>query len=223
MLERVAEDLWVESRPLRFFGVECGTKMTVARLASGGLFVHSPIALDEPTRRAVDDLGSVTAIVAPSLFHHLFVGEWARAYPNASLSCCPGLDKKRNDIAWTGILGDEPRTEWNGEIDQVFFGARTMENEVVFFHRKSKTIISCDFMFNLASHPSALTRTVAFLLGQRQPGPTFLEHLMIRKRAAARDQIDRIVAWNAERVLLAHGAAIDHDGSESIRRAYRWL
>ena len=43
MLDRLAEDLWVEARPLRFFGVEMGTRMTVVRLADGGLWVHSPV------------------------------------------------------------------------------------------------------------------------------------------------------------------------------------
>lgn len=223
MLERIADDVWVEPRPLRFFGVETGTRMTVVRLQGGGLFVHSPVALDTATREAVDALGPVTAIVAPSLFHHLYVGEWASAYPGASLSSCPGLQKKRNDVAWSRVLDDEPAAEWKGELEQVFFGARTMENEVVFFHRKSKTIISCDFIFNLSSHPSGLTRFVARLLGQREPGATLLERIMIKNRVAAREQIGRMVAWGAERIVLAHGDIVESNGAEVVQRAYRWL
>src|SRR5262249_10964304 len=152
MLERIADDVWIEHRPLRFLGVETGTRMTVVRLRSGGLFVHSPVALDTHTRETVDALGPVTALVAPSRFHHLYVAEWPRAYPNASLSASPGLEEKRKDVTWTRILGDEPEAEWRGDLEQVFFGALPIENEVVFFHRKSNTIISSDLMFNLASH-----------------------------------------------------------------------
>jgi hypothetical protein len=223
MLERLSEDMWIARRPLRFLGVETGTRMTVVRLAGGGLFVHSPVALDAETREAVDALGRVEALVAPSLFHHLYIGEWARAYPNASLSACPGLQKKRKDLSWGAVLTDEPEAQWKGEIEQVSFSARTMENEVIFFHRKSKTIVSCDFIFNLASHPSQLTRIVARLLGQREPGATLLERVMIRKRAAAREQIDRVVAWGAERIVLAHGDIIESNATEVVRRAYRWL
>ena len=223
MFERIADDVWIEPRPLRFFGVETGTKMTVVRLQSGGLFVHSPVALDAATRDAVDALGPVAAIVAPSRFHHLYVGEWARAYPGASLSACPGLETKRKDVAWSGVLGDEPEAAWKGELDQVFFGARPMENEVIFFHRKTKTIISCDFMFNLATHPSGLTRAVAFVMGQREPGTTLLERVLIRNRVAARDQIGRVVAWGADRIVVAHGAVIESNGSELVRTAYHWL
>lgn len=223
MLERISEDVWIERRPLRFLGVETGTRMTVVRLADGGLFVHSPVALDAKTREAVDALGHVKALVAPSLFHHLFIGEWARAYPNASLSACPGLEKKRKDMSWSAILSDEPEAQWKGELEQVAFTACTMENEIIFFHRKSKTIISCDFIFNLSTHPSRLTRVVARLLGQREPGATVLERMMIRNRVAAREQIDRVVAWGAERIVLAHGDIIESNGTEVVRRAYQWL
>jgi Domain of unknown function (DUF4336) len=223
MLEPLSDDVWIERRPLRFFGVETGTRMTVVRLAGGGLFVHSPVALDAKTREAVDALGPVEAVVAPSLFHHLYVAEWAAAYPGASFSACPGLDKKRKDLAWSAVLNDEPEAQWRGELDQAFFGARTMENEVIFFHRKSKTIVSCDFIFNLASHPSQLTRVVARLMGQREPGATLLERVMIRDRVAAREQIDRVIAWGADRIVLAHGDIIESNGTAVVQRAYEWL
>lgn len=223
MLQRIADDVWIEHRPLRFFGVETGTRMTVVRLTDGGLFVHSPVALDAKTREAVDALGPVKALVAPSLFHHLYIGEWSRAYPNASLSACPGLEKKRKDLNFTAVLNDAPEAHWKGDLEQVFFSARTMENEVVFFHRKSKTIVSCDFIFNLRSHPSRMTRMAALLMGQHEPGATLLEHVMIRKRDAAREQIGRVVAWGAERILLAHGDIIESNGAEIVRRAYEWL
>ena len=83
MLKPFAEHVWTESRRAKFLGVETGTRMTVVRLSDGGLFVHSPVALDLETRREVDALGEVRAVVAPSVFHHLFVGEWMAAYPKA--------------------------------------------------------------------------------------------------------------------------------------------
>jgi hypothetical protein len=223
MLERIAEDLWVEARRLRFFGVETGTRMTLVRLADGGLFVHSPVSLDGETREAIDALGRVKALVAPSRLHHLYVGEWSQAYGDAVLCAIPGLERKRPELPWHRILGDEPEPEWRGEIDQVFFTARSLENEVVFFHRASRTLICADMIFNLADHPSFFTRAVARLIGNRKPGPTFLERMLIRDRAAAREQIGRMLAWNADRIVLAHGAIIETGGHEVLRRAYAWL
>jgi hypothetical protein len=136
---------------------------------------------------------------------------------------CPGLERKRSDLSWSGVLGDEPEAAWRGEIDQVFFGARSFENEVVFFHRPSRTLICADLVFNLASHPSRLTRIVAWLIGNRKPGATLLERVLIRRRAAARDQIGRMLAWDPDRIVLAHGDIVETGGREVLRRAYAWL
>jgi hypothetical protein len=223
MLDALADGLWTTTRPQRFFGIETGTRMNVVRLTEGGLFVHSPVRLDPGLRAAVDGLGPVAAIVAPSLFHNLYAAEWKAAYPAAVLCCCPGLDKRRPNIPWDRVLGDAPEPEWRADLDQVFFGARTMENEVVFFHRASRSILLCDAVFNLYTHPSLLTRLSAVVMGATKPGATWLEHVMIRRRAEARAQVDRMLAWNAERIVLAHGDMIPTGGTEVLRRAYAWL
>ncbi len=43
----VNDSLWVAQIPLRTYGLEIGTRMTVCRLSSGDLWVHSPIKPDE--------------------------------------------------------------------------------------------------------------------------------------------------------------------------------
>jgi hypothetical protein len=222
-LQPLAERLWVETRKLRFLGVETGTRMTVVKLDGGGLFVHSPVSLREDTRTAVDALGAVEAVVASSGFHHLYVSEWSEAYPDAKLYACPGLERKRDDVAWDGVLGDEPEATWQGQLDQVFFGARKLESEVVFFHRASGTLVCSDLLFHLDRHPSALTRFVARVIGNRGPSATRLERLMIRDRAAAREQVDHMLAWKADRIVLAHGEMVETGGHDVLRSAFAWL
>src|SRR5689334_5696350 len=100
VMQQLEDDLWVESRSLRFMGLETGTRMTVVKLSSGKLFVHSPVSLTDPLKDEIAKLGEVAAIVAPSKFHHLYVGEWTRAHPNAVVCPCPTLERKRTDIAW---------------------------------------------------------------------------------------------------------------------------
>ncbi|HEU4538692.1 MAG TPA: DUF4336 domain-containing protein [Polyangiaceae bacterium] len=217
-----APELFTSERPLRFLGVETGARMTVVRLRDG-LVVHSPAPLTPVLRAEVDALGPVKAIVAPSLFHHLGVKSWLEAYPGVLSFACPGLERKRSDLPWGRILGDAPEPEWVGELDQVFFRARSLENEVVFHHPASRTLICADAVFNLGHHPSTFTRLVAFVLGARRPGATLLERVMIRDRRGAREQIDRMLAWNVERIVLSHGPLIESGGHEVLRRAYEWL
>jgi hypothetical protein len=223
VLQPIAPDVWVDARPLRFFGIETGTRMTVVRLAGGELVIHSPVQLDADTRAEIDRLGDVRAILAPSLFHHLSVGQWIEAYPEAKALACDGLQRKRADLPWAGVLGDDPDAIWAGQLQQVHFSARTLENEVVFYHPGSRTMVCADAVFNLGSHPSALTRCVAWALGNRRPGATLLERIMIRRREAAREQVDRMLAWPFERIVLAHGDIVEHGAKQVLARAYAWL
>jgi hypothetical protein len=110
-----------------------------------------------------------------------------------------------------------------GELEQVLFAARLLENEVVFFHPGTRTTICADAVFNLATHPSRWTRLVARLLGNRGPGATWVERFLVRDRKAARAQVDRMLPWDIERIVLAHGAIVERGGREVLRRAYAWL
>lgn len=222
VLERFAEDVWVLPRPQRFWGLETGTRMTIVRLGDGSLFVHCPVALDAETRRAVDALGPVKAVVAPSLYHHLYVGEWMSAYRGTAFFACPGLETKRSDLAWTSVLGDALRDEWAADLDQAPLTAR-FEHEVVFFHRKTRTFICADALLNLSRHPSRVTRLAALLMANTGPGKGYLERVAVRDRALCREQIDRILEWDVDGVVLAHGGLIEHGGRAAIRNAYAWV
>jgi len=82
-LRALARDLWCLDADLRVqAGFHLPIRMTVIRLADGGLWLHSPVAIDEATAAAIDALGPVRHIVAPNLLHHLFAGaaaeRWSR-------------------------------------------------------------------------------------------------------------------------------------------------
>lgn len=222
MLTQWADNVFTEPRKMKFFGVETGTRMSVVRLAKGGLFVLSPVALTDETRREIDALGEVRAVVAPSVFHHVFVGQWMAAYPKAVFAACPGLEWKRTDLAFNCVLGDQPHPIWADDLQQVYFSARR-ENEIDFFHKESGTLLVTDALLNLSTHPQLSTRLVARLMGNTAPGFGWMEPIMVRDRKLARRQVDRMLEWSFHRIILAHGALVTSDGPEVLRRAYAWL
>lgn len=222
MLQPFADGMWTLTRSQRFWGLETGTRMTIIRLSSGGLFVHCPVALDPATRAAVDALGPVGAVVAPSLFHHLYVGDWLEAYPAAGFFACPGLERKRADLRWDGVLGETPHELWSADLDQAWFTAR-FEHEVVFFHRATRTLVCADALLNLSRHPSVTTRFVAALMGNTAPGKGWPERIAVRDRRLGRRQVERILEWDIQRIALAHGEPVERDGAAVVRDAYRWL
>jgi len=217
-------DLWIAERPQRFYGLEVGTKMSAIRLADGSLLLHSPVALDARLRAELDAIGPVRFAVAPNRVHHLYAGRVAETYPDARLWVGPGVERKRPDLVYVDVLGDEAPAEWRGQVDQVFFRGRPYENEVVFFHRRSRTLIICDLAFNIGPEAALPTRWLMRLIGSYgRFGPSTLDPWLIRDRAAARASLERILAWDFDRVVVAHGDVLEHGGHHALRRGYRWL
>jgi hypothetical protein len=220
----LAENLWVAERPQSFYGLPVGTRMTVIRLAGGRLLLHSPVALDPELRAELDALGRVRYVVAPNRVHHLYAGAVAGHYPGTRLWVAPGLDRKRPDLAFEAVLDDRAPEEWRDEIEQVFFRGRPYENEVTFFHRASRTLILCDLAFNFGPRTAAPTRWLMTLLrSYGRLGPSTLDPWLIRDRRAARESLQRILAWDFDRVVVAHGEVQERGGREILRQGYAWL
>jgi len=217
-------DLWVTETPLRFLGLEVGTRMTTIRLPNGDLLLHSPVRLDEELRRKIQALGRVAYLIAPNKLHHLFLDDWITAFPDAALHLAPGLDSKRKDLLPAGILGDTPDPAWAEVLDQVALQGFSFANEVVFFHKPSRTLILTDTAFNVGPEAVPATRFFFKLNGvYDRVSPTILEKMLIRDRTAFRAGMERILAWPFERIIVGHGAVKESGGREELTRGYDWL
>lgn len=225
MLRQVDADLWVAEHPHRYLGFHIGTRMTVIRLADGSLLVHSPVRLDEATRTSLDKLGPVKHVVAPNRFHHLFVSDYPKNYPDAKIYAAPGLDTKRRDLHFDVILGDNPLPAWGGQIDQILFRAFGALNETIFFHRRSRTALFTDLMFNVNHSDSALTRVVLRLdggFGGLAVPRTF--RLLIRMhRQLALSALACILEWDFDRLTVAHGDIVERGAKTAMRNAWSFL
>ncbi|HVH18271.1 MAG TPA: DUF4336 domain-containing protein [Myxococcota bacterium] len=223
-LRQLGPEIWVADRPQSFYGLVVGTRMTVMRLKDGSLLLHSAVQLDPGLRKELDALGPVRYVVAPNRVHHLYAGDVAKSYPESRLWIGPGLETKRPDLVYEAILGDEAPAPWRGQVDQVFFAGRPYENEVVFCHRESRTLILCDLAFNFREGTHPVTRfLMSMILSYGYFGPSRLDPLLIRDRAAARASLERILAWDFDRVIVAHGDVLERGGRQLLREGYAWL
>jgi hypothetical protein len=224
-LEPLAPDLWGATRPLPLAVGDVGARMTVVRLAGGDLVLISPVRLDAPTREAVDRLGRVRWLVGPNRVHHLFLGDWARAHPEAELCAAPGLERKRRDLDFRHVLEEGRPVPWaSPDLAYLVVEGAPILNEVVFLHRPTRTLVLTDLAFNLL--PGAPNRARIFhrLVGATgRFGPHRLVRLGLLGRRAARRSIDRILEWDFDRVIVAHGAVLESDGRRYVREAFAFL
>lgn len=209
--------------PFRFGGVEAGARMTIARLQNGDLWLHSPIDLAPDLRRELDALGPVRFIVAPNKYHYLSLHEYSLAFPDAQLFAAPGLMEAQKELRFHAELQDEAPLEWRDEIEQMVFKGSLIAEEVAFFHRASRTLILTDLSVNLCGERPPLTRLLARLLDVRHLAPSRLYRLLMRDKASARASVQRILAWDFDRVIISHGDIVSRGGRRAVRRAFAWL
>jgi len=224
MLTRLDEGLWTaEGEPIDFLGFPYEIRMTVVRLGDGSLWLHSPVQISGPLREAVDALGPVRHLVTPNKLHHLFLRDWKEAYPDAKLWAPPGLARRRPSLSFDGELGDEPEPGWADVLDQrVVRGSWAME-EVIFFHRPTRTLVLGDLIEN--HRPERFTpgkRRIARL--NRMFGDTPINwRVTFWNRGPARETMREVLGWEPRRVVVMHGPCIDRNAGEELRRAFRWL
>jgi hypothetical protein len=219
------DGLWTAPRAHTVLGLSIGTRMSVVRLAAGPLWLHSPVALDAQTRAALDPLGPVRFLVAPNRFHHTYLREAREVYPEAKIFGAPGLAEKRRDIAFEAILSDSPQPEWAHEIDQQVMRGVPLLNEVAFLHKASRTLILTDLAMNIRGGSPLWQRFGARLLGLygKLAPPPEVRWLMLRDRKALRSSIERIMAWDFGRVVVAHGEVWERGGKAALQAGYAWL
>jgi hypothetical protein len=215
-MRQLATGVWVLERDQGFFGLEIGTRMTVLSVG-GDLLVHSPVGVD-PNRIA--HLGNPRWVLAPNLFHHLYVGPWADAGLEAWGA--KGLPEKRPDVRFAGVpeAGTSP---FGDEVVVLPLSCFPLVNEVVVLHRPSRTLVVTDLLFNLPPTAPLLTR-IAMRCACGYPGcrSTLIERIGM-KRKIARAELATILSHDFDRVILAHGDVVETGGKKAFADAYAWL
>ncbi|WP_437682543.1 DUF4336 domain-containing protein [Sorangium sp. So ce131] len=224
MLRAIAEDVWAYGGNIKMPFGRLPSRTTVVRRADGGLVIHSPLAFDDAAAREIDALGEVRALVAPSCLHHLFLKAATERWPRASVLGAPGLEKKLSGLPFTPL----PRSGVAPEIGDDL-GVRLVEGvpyitEHVFLHARSRTLIVTDLLFNVHEVRGFALKVFLWLGGAyKKTAQDHVWRVLVRDRAAAARSVADVLAWDFERVVVAHGDVIEGDAKDRARRALAWM
>lgn len=230
-LQQVDTDIWLVEGPIvSFFGFPYPTRTVIIRLPDGGLWVWSPVPLDHALAGQVAGLGPVRHLVSPNKLHHLGLADWQRAFPGARLWGPPSAIRKRRDLHFHAPLDDEPPAEWQNTIDPICFRGSLLLDEVMFFHRPSRTALLADLSEALEHdflrrHWASWQRLVARVWGitessAKAPLEVRLSTLCRRQARAA---VQRLLARRPEKVIMAHGAWQRNGGTAFLEKSFAWL
>lgn len=229
-LEPAGQSIWRAEGPnVSFFGFPYPTRSVVIRLEDGSLWVWSPIELTPALEREVNELGRVAHLVSPNKIHHLFLQDWHRAYPEASLWGPRTTLAKRTDLSFAGALDSRSPAAWRSEIDQFWFRGSLFMDEIVFFHRRSSTAVIADLSENFSDEflrehwgwKRAIAKLWKIHVGR---GYAPLEwRLSWVHRQPARDALAGLMACEPRHVIMAHGECQADGGLDYLKRAFGWL
>lgn len=224
----IDSNLWVfNGGNVSFLSFPFSTRMTVARLSDGRLWVHSPIELSSSLQQQIDELGEVGYLVAPNHLHHLFIQQWQEQYPDALTYGTAQVIKKRQDLKFENCLAASSQLPWADDIDHLLFTGSAVMQESVFFHQASRTLIVTDLIENFApQHFSPLQRNIAKVVGILAPNgkmPLDWRLTFQFNKAEAKAHMARILAWQPQRIVMAHGEMIEQDADTFLRRSFNWL
>jgi Domain of unknown function (DUF4336) len=228
MLRKIDESIWVAEQPLRYLGLSIGTRMTVIQLANLELVVISPIQMSDELVTHLNELGTVKHIIAPNLYHYLFASNFKLLYPNATFWSVPELDLKKPDLPIDQEIREGANNEWD-DLECIFLdGFRTLGlggfdslNECVFFHTVSRTLILTDAAIHIDDAFPLITQLATRVIGgYKSLSPSLLERIATTEKGNVRRSVEKILDWDFDRVIMAHGSIIEQHGKEQFRQGY---
>ncbi|OCK82902.1 hypothetical protein K432DRAFT_380006 [Lepidopterella palustris CBS 459.81] len=229
----------------RFGRIKIGGRGTIVRLQSGALAVFSPVALTDDVKATVAKLGEVKYIAALDIEHHIFLGPWHAAYPNAKVLGPEGLPEKRakqknEDVPFTVVFSAKKKDTVDPEFDSEFeyeYVSAHPNKELVFNHKPTRTLIEADLVFNLPATEqfsksgvsgttgfltklfSALNNTSGAAMGQRR----FIWYAISGKdRKGFNGSIAEIDKWDFDRIIPCHGDVIETGGKGIFHKIMAW-
>jgi len=224
--EYVPGKIFVVEYPIRYMGIDLFSRMAIVRLDDGKLWVHSPCKPDAQLKSEIDRLGEVTYIIAPGTFHHLYISNFQRCYPDAETFLCPRLENKRPDLRFDWILGDHPDPRWGPELDQVVIQGTRIISEVAFVHESSGTLILVDLLENIGddyTHEAGLLlkfwwKAVFHMWNNPKAAPEY--QVCWGDREVVRKGLEKILSWDFDRIILAHGNLIESNAKAVLVKAW---
>lgn len=177
--EVIKDTIWTFDQLQGIFYVVVPIRMTVIKLKKGGLLVYAPVAPTGECTRLLNELvtehGDIKYIILPTISgieHKVFVGPFARRFPNAQIFVAPGQWSfpLNLPLSWLGLPGKRTRilpensqeAPFAEDFDYAILGPIDLGlgkfAEVAFFHKRSHTLLVTDTIVSVPAEPPAIVQ-----------------------------------------------------------------
>jgi Domain of unknown function (DUF4336) len=233
-LKPFARDVFlIEGQRVRDTGIWFDTRMCVIKLSSGALWLNSRVPIPPATVSQVKALGRVGFLVAATPRHAWRLQKAHELFPVAELWVTPQINSRfklmmvlpEKELRFDGILDNDPPAAWADDMDQLLFLGNRLIKEVFFFHRKSGTLIMDDM---IQSHPAVKGKPFLNTLMKLEGAATGWAvgrdiRWTFTNRKAARQSLERLLSWDFDKLVIAHGPCIEKNAKQVVEVAFHWL
>ena len=180
------------------------------------------------TLKGITELGPVRYLVAATPRHVWRLDGWHTLFPEAQLWVArpTPFTLKKGHLPLIATLGETPNPAWADDLDQMAFKGSRLIEEVLFLHRASRTLILDDL---IQFHPGVKGKPLRNALFKLEgvatpPGGVGLDiRLTFTKRDLARRSLAKLLSWDFDKLIIAHGSCIEQDAKPFVEQAFRWL
>jgi Domain of unknown function (DUF4336) len=218
----------VEGPMVRDMGMPFPTRMTVAVLADGSLWIESPVSVSYETLTRLTDLGPVRYLVSNTPRHVWRLDSWRALFPDAEFWAARATPATLNHskLPLAGNLGERlPVAAWADDLDQVAIKGSRLIEEVCFLHRPSRTLIVGDLIQVHELHPGQVFANALKRAGgvAAPGGGTSLDiRASFWDRKALRASARRLLDWEFDNLVLAHGPCLSKGAKPFVESALAW-
>jgi hypothetical protein len=213
----VAENLWIKEYPLSILGGHQGRVVTIIRLLSGELIIHSTGPFSKADVTEINALGTPGWITDTMLRHDTFAKQGRADFPNIPYLAPDGFAQLAH-IDCRPLLPIP--TAWTSEIKVLLIDGMPEVKEHVFLHIPSRTLIVADLVFNFHSSSGWTSFMRRILMGVKSsPDSARVYPLQIKDRKAYDRSLRELLTWDFDRLIVGHNAVVETNGKEGLKTA----
>lgn len=214
----LAENLWLMAYPLKMLGADLRRNVTLVRLLSGKVIIHSTAPFTPEDVAAICALGQPGWILDGVLRHDTFASEGRKAFPKIPYLAPEGFS------AVVGFPTERivpAPIEWDGELLALEIQGMPKARDTALLHIPSRTLILTELVFNFGDHEPAWTEMLLRVAvgSEHHPGMSRPMNAEVKDEAAFGRSVATILSWDFERVIVGHGDVIERDGKANLRDA----
>lgn len=214
----LAENLWLLPFPLKMLGADLRRNVTLVRLSSGKLLIHSTAPFTPEDVGAIRALGEPAWLLDGILRHDTFAKEGRAAFPDIPYLAPLGFSETVG-FPTVPIIPAPP--EWNGELLALEIQGAPVARDTALLHIPSRTLILTELVFNFSDDEPLWTEVLLKIAvtGDHHPGMTRPYKSGVKDEAAFQASLAEILNWDFDRVIVGHGDPIESDGKNKLRAA----